>query len=192
MQRGVQLCCLAAATLLGCQMLVEEMPESPAAEQPSGPTIVLPILVTPLDPPPQPASPAPTPEPEPQPEPPASGDCSPGTGTGSGDQCRRVDPEFLDDVHAAIDRTVRQYPGMFDLTDTSGEGGYRVLEPRRYHDLVVATLGAQGLCAAVMGYEEIAVKSNNNFGEGYDILLSSGHIRRGLGSYRGTCWPAWF
>jgi hypothetical protein len=38
----------------------------------------------------------------------------------------------------------------------------------------------------------MAVKENNNYSEQYDILLASGHIRRGPGSYRGICRPAIF
>ena len=38
----------------------------------------------------------------------------------------------------------------------------------------------------------MAAKNSNNFSEQYDILLASGHIRRGAGSYRGVCKPALF
>jgi hypothetical protein len=47
----------------------------------------------------------------------------------------------------------------------------------------------QGLQA---GREEIGVKNSNDYSEQYDILLASGHMRRGLGSYRGVCRPAIF
>jgi hypothetical protein len=40
--------------------------------------------------------------------------------------------------------------------------------------------------------EEMTVKENNNYSEQYDILLASGHMRRGTGSYRGVCRPALF
>jgi len=159
------------------------------------PIVVVPVpLPTPETGSPQPpASPQPTAEPTAEPTPPpAGGSCSPGPGTGAGNQCGQTSPAFLADVDAAIDATVSQHPELFDLGDVRGDRGYLVLDPRRYHDAVVASLRARGLCAEVMDYEEIAVKGDNSFGEGYDIYLSSGHIRRGAGSYRGTCWPAWF
>jgi hypothetical protein len=48
-----------------------------------------------------------------------------------------------------------------------------------------------GYCAFYDG-EEMAVKNTNKFNDQYDISTSSGYIRRGDGSYRSTCWPAWF
>jgi hypothetical protein len=52
-------------------------------------------------------------------------------------------------------------------------------------------LARQGLCMKGRP-EEIGVKSSNDFNEQYDILLSSNHIRRGTGAYRGICRPALF
>ena len=40
-----------------------------------------------------------------------------------------------------------------------------------------------GLCAYYDG-EELGVKNSNSFNDQFDILVSSGHIRRGAGSYR--------
>jgi len=60
-----------------------------------------------------------------------------------------------------------------------------------YANGVIANLAAMGYCAKYDG-EELGVKNTNSFNDQYDIHLSSGHIRRGAGSYRSTCWPAWF
>ena len=56
---------------------------------------------------------------------------------------------------------------------------------------MIKNLNAAGYCAYYDG-EELAVKSSNAFNDQYDILVSSGHIRRGAGSYRSTCNPSWF
>jgi hypothetical protein len=194
---------IAAFGIIGCHTITEDLP--PAASQPTGPTLVLPVVITPVSNPTlsNPTNPTPTPSatptpatgatPTPTPTPSVpSATCSPGNGSGSGNQCTRTTPELLGAVQAAIDDVIRQEPGIFDLNDRAASGSYRVLDETRYHDAVVASLRSRGLCAEVMGYEEIAVKRDNSFGEGYDILLSSGHIRRGEGSYRGTCRPAWF
>lgn len=189
---------LAGVLLAACHTITEELPEvdsptSPGAPSPA-PVVVHPVPIpTPQNPnpTPTPANPQPQPTPTPTPPPP-SATCSPGSGSGSGDQCQRSSPQFLGDVDAAINRLVEQHPELFDVNDQQGAGGYLVLDPIRYHDGVVANLRAAGFCAQVFSYEEIAVKRDNTFGEGYDILLSSNHIRRGEGSYRGTCSPAWF
>ena len=59
-----------------------------------------------------------------------------------------------------------------------------------YEAGIVRNLQAGGLCA--VGGEEFGVKSSNSFNEQYDLLTSDLHIRRQLGSYRGTCRPAAF
>jgi hypothetical protein len=191
---------LVGVLLAACHTITEDLPESEAPANPVAP-VPIPVVVQPVpipspqapNPTPTPANPAPQPTPTPGPTPPPpSATCSPGTGTGSGSQCQRSSPQFLGDVDAAIDRLVEQHPELFDLRDQQGAGGYLVLDPIRYHDGVVANLRAAGFCAQVFSYEEIAVKRDNTFGEGYDILLSTNHIRRGEGSYRGTCAPAWF
>jgi hypothetical protein len=52
-------------------------------------------------------------------------------------------------------------------------------------------LSNAGYCSTYDG-EELGVKNSNSFNEQFDILVSSGHIRRGGGSYRSTCSPSWF
>ena len=50
---------------------------------------------------------------------------------------------------------------------------------------------AKGYCSRFDG-EEIVVKTQNGFSEHYDVFLGEGFVRRGLGIYRSTCWPAAF
>ena len=49
----------------------------------------------------------------------------------------------------------------------------------------------RGLCGFYDG-EELGVKGTNAFNDQYDIVTSDMFVRRQLGSYRSTCYPAWF
>lgn len=152
------------------------------------------------DSPASPASPAP-PSATPTPAPPVGGGPGPATcslGPGSTEaSCSRRSAVLLNDVDAAIDATVQQRPTAFDRTDEAAPGtrAYRVLDEKAYVDGVVANLRAKGYCAQP-DYDDplefIHVKSSNELSEVFDLLLSSGHIRRGTGSYRETCTPASF
>jgi hypothetical protein len=94
-------------------------------------------------------------------------------------------------VDAAIDELADRQPQLFNFGDSRGAGGWLVRDPDAFHQGVADILNSWGLCAIFDG-EEIAVKRHNDFSEQYDIYLSTGHVRRGEGSYRGTCYPAWF
>ena len=61
----------------------------------------------------------------------------------------------------------------------------------RYVKAVVEAIHAQGVCA-VEEFEEIAVKTSNDFNEQYNIWVSAGYVRHGPGSYITTCFPAQF
>ena len=91
-------------------------------------------------------------------------------------------------VDDAITQLVQQRPDIFDLNQHIGENGYKVLNPTDYYAGVIRNLEARGYCA---GYDfvELQVKNSNSFSEQYDIMLGSGHIRRGTGAYRSTCSP---
>jgi len=56
---------------------------------------------------------------------------------------------------------------------------------------VVDQLAAEGMCAAVFG-DQIQVKDSQEYSEEYDVITSSGFIRRGGGSYVKLCSPAAF
>jgi len=110
---------------------------------------------------------------------------------------RRGTARLAEPVQGAIDLLVSQRPELFDTRDEAvvGSGQYRVLDREAYLGGVVANLRAAGLCAQRdpddYNYERIDVKADNDRSEAYDILLGSGHIRRGE-THRETCTPAAF
>jgi hypothetical protein len=98
-------------------------------------------------------------------------------------------------MEEAIDRIVRERPEIFDTQEEAGEntGQYRVLDREAYVDGVIANLRAAGFCAErSLDRERVRVKSANAFSEEWDVLSSSGFIRRGSYSYLQTCEPAAF
>ena len=105
--------------------------------------------------------------------------------------CVRKNAALLPDVDAAIDRVVQQHPDWFILTDQNGTGGYKVLKPAEYYQSVTASLQSAGFCAET-DTVSVSVRNGVDFSEDYDILLGTGHIRRGSGSYRQTCTPPSF
>ncbi len=184
-----------AVVLIGsavaCTTITEEMPQrpSPITVAPV-PVIVVPV---PIPTPTGPSTPDPGPPQNPTPTPPPnSAACSLPAGTGSGNNCPRTGESFLAEVDRAINLLVQQHPNLFDLRDARGEGGYRVKDVRQFQEGVAANLRSMGLCAIADGGDEVAVKNTNAFNDQYDIVLSSGHIFRGAGSYAATCSPAWF
>lgn len=105
---------------------------------------------------------------------------------------------MLGNVEAAIDRLAQDKPQIFDLNDQAApnSGLYKVLDGDAYLDGVVANLVRQGACAERDGddpyYERILVKVSNDYSEAYDILASSGYVRRGPGTRVDACSPASF
>lgn len=147
---------------------------------------------TPTQPPPVAApTPAPTPTASPSASPtPSATSCRYGMGT-IDSTCGRQIPAFLGDVDGAINLLGQQHPELFNFNDTAGEGAWRVLDADRYYAGVIANLQARDFCAG-FDLQNLQVKNSNAFSEDYSILLSSGFIRRGAGSYRQTCTPASF
>ncbi|HLA79286.1 MAG TPA: hypothetical protein VJU18_17045 [Vicinamibacteria bacterium] len=185
---------LLVAVAVGCNTITEEMPQRPSPIN----IAPVPVVVVPV-PIPSPANPGPTtppsgPTPAPgNPTPPPQGAaCSLPAGTGSGNNCPKPGPSFLGEVDAAINLLVQQRPSLFDLRDVRGDGGYRVKDVRQFQEGVATNLRGMGLCAIADGGDELAVKNSNSSNDQYDIVLSSGHIFRGPGSYAATCFPAWF
>jgi hypothetical protein len=182
---------LSALVLSGCTM-ISELP--PAQVQAPGAPSVVPVLLLPETlPAPVPAS-TPVPAATPAPAAPVtpSAACGVGPGGGSGRSCPRHSESYLREVERAIDDLVREEPSLFDQRRTRGCGNcYQVLNPTRYVQRLTEMVARQGLCAHYDG-EELAVKANNGFNDQYDILTSDMYIRRQGGSYRSTCYPAWF
>lgn len=176
---------------VGCNTITEDLPEKPSpVNVVPVPVVVVPVPIpSPVTPAPAPSAPTPSPG---SPTPPPGAACSLPPGTGSGNNCPRTSPSFLGEVDAAINLLVAQRPSLFDLRDTRGDGGYLIKDVRQFQEGVAANLRGMGLCAIADGGDEVAVKDSNASNDQYDIVLSSGHIFRGAGSYAATCFPAWF
>jgi len=180
---------LASALILSsCHTITENQP--PQTGTPAAPAII-PVIFNPVTiPAPVPAA-TPTPA-APAPEPPKAAGCGVGRGTGSGHGCPRQSPSFLKEVESAMDQLAREEPGLFDTRKTRGCGNcYLVLNPTRYVNRMAELMAERSLCGHYDG-EELAVKQSNAFNDQYDILTSDMFVRRQLGSYRSTCYPAWF
>jgi hypothetical protein len=194
-----------AIGLAGCQALKDALPTEPSepSPAPSQSPVAIPVVLpqptpTPVlggpnpTPTPTPSSPGPTPTPTPtSPAPPTTGSCSLPPSKNPYDNCTMQSPTFLTAVDKAITQLVQQQPSIFGATNSSCENCYYVKNVSAYAAGVIKNLNAAGLCAIYDG-EELGVKNSNSFNDQFDILLSSGHVRRGSGSYRSTCTPAWF
>lgn len=99
-----------------------------------------------------------------------------------GSPCQAESPSFLAQVEAAQAEVSRTRPDLFD--------GNRVRSEDAYVQEVARVLRTRGLCAAQGGpKDEVAVKTNNNSNDQYDIVLGSGQVWT---SYQVTCRPARF
>jgi hypothetical protein len=205
--RRVTLVLATGLLLTGCQILHEQMPQAASSPSPTGPAqtpVVVPVAIpSPVAPPatqPPATQPVATQPPGTQPPatqppagpPPATAQgCGLPPGDGPGNYCPRESPSFLSQVEAALDRTTREHPEAFNMNDGGPCGNcYFVRDVAAYERYVVQNLQAQGLCA--IAGEEFGVKNTNNFNDQYDLMTADMHIRRQLGSYRGTCRPADF
>lgn len=107
--------------------------------------------------------------------------------------CSRSGGQFTEVVMSAINQLQREKPGLFDTTQFAGGNPeqWRVLDPPAYYQGVLDVLGRNGHCANLLA-TTISVKTSNSFSEDFDVMLSSGHVRRGEAAYRNTCQPANF
>ena len=169
LRRGAILCVLVAA----------------AACSGSSPTQPPPIGVQPSP------SPSPTPTPTPTGTPPVTGaTCELGKGVFDA-RCSRGSAQLLGQVDAAIDRVVRAHPQYFNMQEEIAPGAYRVLNASSYLQAVVSELSSGGFCAGLLG-DQLQVKNTQDFSEEYDIITSTGFVRRGAGSFVKSCTPAAF
>ena len=105
---------------------------------------------------------------------------------------------LLNEVETAQEYLVQQRPQIFDLNDEypSGSGAYMIKDRDAYLDGLVANLRKMGLCAERDAddalQQTVRVKNANDFSEDYDVILSTGHMRKGYGLYTQTCTPAAF
>jgi hypothetical protein len=133
----------------------------------------------------------------PSPTPSAAAYCPFGQGTDEFD-CERTHSQLLQDVEDAMDMLIAQRPQIFNLDDEAAPGthAYLILDKESYMNGLVSNLQTMGLCAERdiddPAQETIFAKNTNDFSEEFDVVLSSGHMRRGTGAYRSTCTPASF
>ena len=189
--------------IAGCQALQDALPtkSTEPTPSPSQSPVAIPVVMpsptpTPIlgGPAPSPSpssSPGPNPTPTPTPAPPSGGSCSLPPSSNPNAPCTVQSPLFYSDVDKAITLLVQQQPSLFGATTTNCPNCFYVNNVSAYISGVIKNLNAAGYCAFWDG-EELGVKDSNSFNEQYDILISSGHIRRGGGSYRSTCTPSWF
>jgi hypothetical protein len=137
------------------------------------------------------AAPSVAPPPSPSPSPVQALGCGLPNAGGSGAGCPYLTPIFTDDVNRAIAEAQNEHPELFDFNDGYGMLSWRVLNRKKYYDVVKYNLERMGYCAA-HDEEEIGVKNVNKFNEQYQIMTSYGYSRWGAGAYRASCFPAWF
>jgi len=187
--------CSAVAVFSGCNAIRERLsptePTSPQATPTLAPISIPVILPTPKPTPKPTPAPKPNPTPTPTPAPPSGGSCGVPPSNAPNPSCARESSALLGKVDKAITQLVQQQPEIFDLNNKLCENCYYVKQVSKYAAGVIRNLNAMGLCAQYDG-EELAVKASNSSSEQFDILISSGYIRRGEGSYRLTCRPSWF
>jgi hypothetical protein len=132
----------------------------------------------------------------PSPTPPTGGgvgaSCALGKGTVQ-TACNRNPRGLLSsEVDAAIERTALQTnPKVLDVSDS----GYRIIDQKGFIDAAVNNLRLAGFCAQAdydHPLEWINVKNASDFSEDYQLVTSTGYVRRGPGSYRQSCYPSSF
>jgi hypothetical protein len=126
-----------------------------------------------------------------------SASCALGKGSVSA-TCGKGNARLASQVEDAINLLVRERPQLFDLKDVAQPNTdlYKVLDTEAYLDGVVNNLRRQGACAERDGddymFENILVKTSNDYSERYDVLLSNNYIRRTWSGYLDSCTPSSF
>jgi hypothetical protein len=126
-----------------------------------------------------------------------SASCTIGPGSSNSD-CSKSSAKLWSSVETAMDLTILQKPSVVDKTDSAITGTelYKVIDVNGFIDGTIDNLRKAGLCAqrdpADYLYQRIQVKAENGYSETYDVVSSSGYIRRGNGTYFETCTPSSF
>jgi hypothetical protein len=68
---------------------------------------------------------------------------------------------------------------------------YAVKDVPGFTSAVLAALKVKGYCSRIDG-EEIQIKKDDRLSDHFNIVTSVSFIRRGDGSYRGSCYPPAF
>jgi hypothetical protein len=130
-------------------------------------------------------------DPTPPPVPVQAGGCELPPADVSKLHCWKLEPELLGALEAAITAATQAHPENYDFGDTRCGNCYYVQNSQAYYAEVARQLQLRGVCS-VQDRDEITLKSTNGWSEQFDILLGSGHIRRGAGAYLYSCSPAMF
>jgi hypothetical protein len=188
MSQSVRRVLAVAVLAVGCETVTEELAQQTPNPIAPAPVPVV-VVVVPVP------TPAPTPAPEAPsatPAPPSSQGCRLPAGNGPGTNCPRQEPTYLKQVESAIDQLVRNEPDIFDLKRTRGCGEcYFLKDPDRFSRRMAELMPERDLCGFYDG-EELGVKGTNAFNDQFDIVTADMFVRRQGGSYRSTCYPAWF
>ena len=142
--------------------------------------------------------------PSPTPTPGGGGSVGQACHLGNGDpnaQCvdKKGGSQIVEQVLTAMDELVKEKPQLFNLKDEAapvGYGNYRVLDVDGYLNGMVVKLQSYGLCAqrdpGDYLYQQLNVKSVNDFSEDFDVLTSAGYVWHSAGTFRRLCTPASF
>jgi hypothetical protein len=108
-------------------------------------------------------------------------------------QCSKGAMAYFGTVDGAIDQLIKQQPKLFNLTDTSGQRQYRVLDTDAYFQGLTEVLAGGGLCARMDPTKTyLQIKGTNDFSEDYEVLSTRGYTPFGVWIYHDTCTPASF
>jgi hypothetical protein len=105
--------------------------------------------------------------------------------------CWELEPELLGLLEDAITATTEAHPEYFDFDSLRCGNCYYVRDQEGYYSELGRQLQLRGVCS-LQERDEITLKSSNGWSEQFDILLASGHVRRGESAYLYTCSPAMF
>lgn len=123
--------------------------------------------------------------------PPGAMDCTPPPGPGC-DLYGKIESCFVGKVATAVSETIAQNPTWFQ----EQESGETLVLPE-FKDALVDTVVVKMQAERCTQRDpmdgdgvEIAVKADNTFQESFRLVTSGGAVRKGFGSYVGTCAPA--
>jgi hypothetical protein len=110
--------------------------------------------------------------------------CAPAPAPGNERCPREGRSDFLGAVESAYDLVIAEHPNWFSSDKTRVN-----LSEDDWAWAVVGALRRKGYCAGLYG-EEVSVRSSRAYSENFDVVTSTGIVRRGENTYRSTCYPA--
>lgn len=112
--------------------------------------------------------------------------CAPAPAPGNERCPRESNSQFLGVVESAYDSLIAKHPNWFNQ-----DGGvyYVRISDDDWVWAVINEVRTKGFCAGRYA-EEVSVRTSRAYSENFDVIMSTGSIRRGDGAYRSTCTPA--